>query len=124
MKADMHIPSKERGLTITGFIFVAVVVVTCIMVGFRVMPAYVEYYSVVKTLKQTLNNAREGTTAAEFRRSFDLLSSADYIDSVKGSDVDLAKEGNEWVATAAWEKKLPLVANVSLLLDFEASARK
>jgi hypothetical protein len=120
----MHSPGKERGLTISGFIFVTAVVIACVMIGFRVLPAYVEYYSVVKTLKQTLSNAREGVSPAEFRRSFDLLSSADYIDSVKGSDVDLQKDGNEWVATAAWEKRLPLVANVSLLLDFEASARK
>jgi cell division septal protein FtsQ len=116
--------AQQRGLTLTGFIFVAILVVACIMVGFRVLPAYVEYFSVVKTLKQTLLNAREGITQAEFRRSFDLLSAADYIDTVKGSDVDLTKEGNEWVASATWEKKLPLVGNVSLLLDFEATARK
>ena len=94
------------------------------MVGFRVLPSYIEYFSVEKTLKQTLLNARDGVTLAEFRKDFDLKASADYIDSVRGSDIELNKQGNALVATATWSKTLPLVGNASILLDFQASASK
>jgi hypothetical protein len=120
----MHIRAKESGLTIIGFLFVAAVVLGIAMIGFRVLPSYIEYFSVVKTLKQTLEGSRDGVTLAEFRRDFDLKSSADYIDSVAGSDVELSKQENQIVATATWTKTLHLVGNASLLLDFQASASK
>ncbi len=36
----------------------------------------------------------------------------------------MTKEGNQLVATASWTKVLHLVGNVSLLLEFEATATK
>ena len=115
---------RQTGLTIIGFVFVAAVVLAIAMIGFRVLPSYIEYFSVEKILRQTLQNARDGVTLGEFRRDFDLKASADYIDSVRGSDVDLTREGTELVASASWTSTLHLVGNVSLLLEFEASARK
>jgi hypothetical protein len=120
----MRIRARQSGITIIGFLFVAAVVLTIAMIGFRMLPSYLEYFSVEKTLKQTLQNAREGVTLTEFRKDFDLKASADYIDSVHASDVELSKQDNQLVASAAWTKTLPLVGNVSLLLDFQASATK
>ena len=67
---------------------------------------------------------RKAFSLYEFRRDFDLKASADYIDSVRGSDIEVTKEGNALVATATWTKTLHLVGNVSLLLEFEATATK
>ncbi|HTS22847.1 MAG TPA: DUF4845 domain-containing protein [Casimicrobiaceae bacterium] len=114
----------QAGLSIVGFIFVAVIVLTIAMIGFRVLPSYIEYFSVEKTLRQTLQNSRDNVTLAEFRKDFDLKASADYIDSVRGTDVDLTRDGTELVASASWTNTLHLIGNVSLLLEFEASARK
>ena len=58
---------RQRGLSMLGFLFVAAVVVICVMVGFRVMPAYIEYYSVQKALEQAL--ARRARTSIRRRRS-------------------------------------------------------
>jgi hypothetical protein len=115
---------RQSGLTIVGFVFVAIVVLSIAMIGFRVMPSYIEYFSVEKTLRQTLTGARDNATLAQLRKDFDLKASADYIDSVRGSDLELTREGSELVLTATWSNQLHLVGNVSILLEFEASARK
>ena len=47
----MHERERQRGLSMIGFLFVAVVAIVCIMVGFRVAPAYIEYYSVTKATR-------------------------------------------------------------------------
>lgn len=114
----------QSGLTFIGFLFVAVVVVTIAMIGFRVAPSYIEYFSVEKTLRQALQDSGDAPTLAQFRRDFDLRSGADYIESVRGSDVDLRRDGNRLVASADWTTTLPLIGNVSLLLEFHASASK
>jgi Domain of unknown function (DUF4845) len=115
---------RQRGLTMTGFILTAVVVVAVVMLGFRVLPPYMEYFTVKKVMAKTLEDSKQGFSLYQFRRDFDLKASADYIDSVQGSDIQVNKEGNALVATAAWTKTLHLVGNVSLLLEFEATATK
>ena len=120
----MNHRQRQRGLTITGFIFVAAIGVVAVMVGARTIPAYIEWYTVQKVMANTLQSAKEGFTLYQFRRDFDLKASADYIDSVRGTDIEVTKEGNQLVATASWSRVLHLVGNVSLLLEFEATATK
>jgi hypothetical protein len=120
----MNTRQRQRGLTITGFIFVAVVVVVALMVGARMVPAYIEAYTVQKVMARTLQDAKEGFTLYQFRRDFDLKASADYIDSVRGTDIEVTKVGSELVATAIWTRTLHMVGNISLLLEFEETAKK
>jgi hypothetical protein len=108
----------------TGFLFTAIVAVAVVMIGFRMLPPYIEYFTVKKVMGRTLDETRQPFSLAQFRRDFDLKASADYIDSVKGTDIDVAKEGNNLVATATWTRTLHLVGNVSLLLEFEATTTK
>ena len=62
-RAAMQMRTRQRGLSMIGFLFVAVVVVVCVMVGFRVLPAYIEYYSVQKALEQALVDAKDLNSA-------------------------------------------------------------
>jgi len=115
---------RQRGLSMLGFLFVAAVVVACVMVGFRVMPAYIEYYSVTKALEEALANTKDLNSAAEVRSAFQKRVDAGYIESVGGKDLEISKNKNEVTASVSWSRKLPLVANVSLWLDFDASATR
>jgi hypothetical protein len=107
-----------------GFLFVVVVVLIAVVVGFRVLPAYIEYFSVQRALAEALSATREFRDPAEMRRHFQRRVDSGYIESVDGRDVDLRKVGNEYIASVAWTRKLPLVANVSLLIEFEATANR
>lgn len=121
----MGVRHHQHGLTMTGFIFTAIVVVGAVMIGFRTMPSYIEYFTVKKILTQILDSAQSGQlTLPEVRRAFDRRSGADYIESVTPQDIEMQKNGNQVTLSAAWTKTLHLVGNVSLLLDFEASATK
>ncbi len=108
----------------TGFLLTAIVAVAVVMIGFRMLPPYIEYFTVKKIMAKTLDDSKQGFSLYQFRRDFDLKASADYIDSVQGSDIQVTKEGNNLVATASWTRTLHLVGNVSLLLEFEATATK
>jgi hypothetical protein len=115
---------QQRGISIIGFLFVAAVVVACAMIGFRVAPAYIEYYSVQRALQQSLEDTKDFQTPAELRRTFQKYADSGYIESVRGADIEVQKVGNEIVASASWTRKLHLVSNVSLFLEFEASASR
>lgn len=114
---------RQYGLSMIGFLFVAAVVVVVALLTFRMLPAYIEYYTIQKALEQALNDPGE-PSLYNVRRAMDRRLSADYADAVQGKDVELTRNGNSIVASVSWQIKLPLVYNVSLLLDFDASASR
>ncbi len=109
---------RQSGLTLIGFLFVAAVVVVVGLVGFRVLPSYIEYFSVKKALAGALDDAVDGQPAT-VRRFFERRISAEYIDSIDWRNLEVTKQNNQIVGTIAWENRLPLVYNISLLLEFE-----
>ena len=119
----MATSGAQRGFTLSGFIMVTALVMAIGLVGFRMVPAYIEYYSVKKAVDGALSDSTT-LTPTEIRKWFDRRIAADYIDSVRTTDLEITKDGNQIVATVVWQRKLPLVANVSLLLDFEAQGRR
>jgi len=120
----MQMRTRQRGLSMMGFLFVAAVVIVVVMVGFRVMPAYIEYYSIQKALEKALTETKDLNSAAEIRSAFQRVADAGYIESVNSKDIEITKSKNEVTATVEWTRKLPMVANASILLEFEASATK
>jgi len=114
---------KQEGLTIIGFLLVAAVVVIFGLVGFRVLPAYIEYFSVQKAVQTALDDSPTGDIV-EVRRAFDRKLGASYIESVRPADLTVSRDGNKIVATCAWQRILPIIGNASILLDFEATATR
>jgi hypothetical protein len=112
---------SQRGLTILGFLFVTAVFVTVALVGFRVFPAYVEYFAVKKALEQSMDESPTGNIQ-EIRRAFDRKTSAGYIESVRPSDVQVSRDGNRLVASVAWQRVLHMIGNASILLEFDVAA--
>ena len=113
---------RQRGLSMIGFLFVAAVLLVIALLAFRMIPAYIEYYTIQKALEAAV--ADSDLTTAGVRRAMDRKLSADYADAITPKDVAVTKQGNTVTASASWQKILPLVSNVSLLLEFDASASR
>ena len=113
----------QRGLSMIGFLFVALVVAVVAIVGFRMVPSYVEYFTIQSAVEKSLRDSPEPTPQV-VRRSFDKYIAADYIDSVTSNDLVVVKEGNVITASVSWQKQLHMVGNVSLLLDFDVAAQR
>jgi predicted membrane chloride channel (bestrophin family) len=116
--------AQQSGLSMLGFLFVTIVIVVCVMIGFRVTPAFIEYYSIQKALEQALVDTRDLNSTAEVRAAFQRRADAGYIESVNGRDIEVVKTRNQITASASWTRKLPLIANASLLLEFDATATR
>jgi Domain of unknown function (DUF4845) len=119
----MTMRERQRGLSMLGFLFVAAVVLIGALLAFRVIPAYIEYFSVQKALEGALADSPD-LTRADILRRIERRLGAEYIDSMHANDVNITRAGNVTTAYASWQNKLHLVGNASLLLDFEASASR
>jgi Tfp pilus assembly protein PilV len=119
----MQMQRRQRGLSMIGFLFVTAVVLIVALLSFRMIPAYIEYYTIQKALEGALADSND-LSVATIRRAMDRRLAADYADAVTAKDVEVSKAGNAITASVSWTKKLPLVSNVSLLLEFDASASR
>ncbi|HMA88493.1 MAG TPA: DUF4845 domain-containing protein [Burkholderiales bacterium] len=114
--------NRQYGLTLSGLIFGSIVIVLLVLLGLKLVPQYIEYFTAVKTINAVAKDNPDGTPA-EVRRAFELREAVDDIPSLKPSDLDITKEGGQNVISFAYRKEVPLVANVGLYIDFQASTR-
>lgn len=115
--------SRQRGLTMFGFLFVAVVLIFVAMLAMKLVPAYIEFFSVKKILA-TMGQESEirSRSNAEIRSDFSRRTAAGYVSVVKPEDLSIDRRGGVPVITAEYEFRTKLVGNVSLVVDFSASS--
>jgi len=114
--------SKSQGLTLTGLIMVLFVVVLVFVFGMKLLPAYIEYATAKKAINSIARDGTGASTPQEVRRQFDARALIDNIEAVKGTDLEIRKEGGGTVIGFAYRKEVPLVANVGLYIDFAANS--
>jgi len=112
---------KQRGITLTGTI------ITLGLLGFfgvlaaKMLPAYMEYGSVKKIFRTMAQGGQTKGTVRDIRYSYEKLNAIEDVKSVRGQDLEITKQGNDAIVSAAWSVKVPLVYNISACIDFEAS---
>jgi Domain of unknown function (DUF4845) len=116
---------RQRGLGMVGVLIVLVLVLVVGITLMRVIPAYIEFMAVKKVLaSMAAGGDLDKPSVKEIRDAFERRAAIDNITSVKGEDLEVAKDGTRTVVSASYTTRIPLVANVSLLLDFNASSQK
>ncbi len=110
----------ERGLTLLGLIIVLGVIAFFVLLGFRLMPAYMEYFTIKRIITDLANNPElKDASAKDVQIAFERRAAIDYISAVKGTDLQVDKEGDGISISASWEQKVPIVYNISALIAFE-----
>lgn len=113
--------SRQQGLTLISAALVGVFLVVVVLIGFKATPAYSEYFGVKRIIGQVADEGSGGASEGDMRRSFERRADIEQsIHTVKPSDLVIRREGGRTVIRVEWERKVPLVSNVSLLFDFVA----
>ena len=117
MIGRVHKSSRQRGVTLFGLLFWAVIVGFVALIGMRVLPALNEYF----TIKRAVNKiATEGTTVPEIRAAFERQKQIEYsITTISAKDLIVTKENDKVVVSFAYDKEVELVKPVFLLIKFE-----
>jgi hypothetical protein len=107
----------QRGVTLFGLMFWAIVLGFGALIGMRVLPALNEYF----TIKRAINKiSAEGTTVPEIRAAFERQKDIEYsITSISGKDLSVTKENDKVVVAFAYDKEVELMAPVYLLIKFQ-----
>ena len=119
------INSKQAGMTFIGLVLVIAAVIFLAIIGMKVVPAYIEFSSVKNAIKYVAKDAAfANMSKKEIASAFDKSASTGYITVIKGSDLIIEKTETGNVVTAEYQVTIPIVANASVLLDFNATSAK
>jgi hypothetical protein len=111
--------SRQRGISFFGLLFVGVVLAVVGVVGAQVFPTFIEYEAVAKAA----NKASGGNSVAEVRLIFDKAADVDNITSIKGSDLDVTKDGEKIVVAFAYQREIHLVGPAFLTLKYAGRSK-
>jgi len=120
---DKAMPEQQRGMSFGGFVFGAFVLVLVAITGFRILPAYIQNATINSTFKEIAHSPdMQNASPHDILRSFDRHASVDNITAIKSSDIDISTDGDMPVLSASYTVKIPLVANISLFIEFNPSS--
>ena len=89
--------------------------------GMKIIPSFIEFRS-AKNAIQAIARETPGASPVDIRRAFQNRATIDDIESVKPTDLDISKQGNEMVIAFAYRKEVPLFTGVALCIDYAAKA--
>nr|WP_314547532.1 DUF4845 domain-containing protein [uncultured Massilia sp.] len=108
----------ESGVSLSGLIVVLAVLGAIALVVIKTVPAFIEY----RAVKNAIAAARTaGGTVREIQQAFDRNAGVNDITAVQGRDLVITRDGNDVQVSFAYEKRVPLTGNVSLLFDFSGT---
>ena len=116
--------SKQRGMGLVGGFIGIVFLIVVAMVAIKAVPAWIEYFSLKKVLAgMVAGGDTSAGTPIEVRRAFDRRADIENITAVKGRDLEIKREGGEFVVYFQYQANVPLFANASLVFDFTGNSR-
>jgi type II secretory pathway pseudopilin PulG len=106
---------REAGVSLSGLIVVLAVLGAVALVAMKVFPAWVEY----RAIKNAIVAAKAaGNGNREMQQAFARNAEINNITSIGSRDLVITRDNGQADISFAYEKRIPLAGNVSLLIDF------
>ncbi len=115
-------PAGQRGITLFGLIFWAIVIGFLGYVLIRTLPTVSEYLTIQRSITKIAEAAPQ--TVAETRQAFDRQKEVEYsITAISGKDLNVTKENDRVVIAFAYDKEIPIYGPVYLLIKYEGRSK-
>jgi hypothetical protein len=120
----MNMQRNNRGLTLIGFLILLGVGGFFAYIVMRLLPIYVEYFGVVKSMemvKQEPGSAQK--PIEEIRRELNSKFNTQYVDdaSVPPQAIQLKREAGGATLRIAYERRVSFMYNIDLVATFDKS---
>ncbi|MEQ1719638.1 MAG: DUF4845 domain-containing protein [Nitrosomonas sp.] len=114
---------QQKGFSLSGLLVISFFLIILALLGMKLVPVYLEYSSIQKNLTATAKEA--GTQDSDFNQiklAFAKRAQIDNIKSITVQDIKISKVNGRAVLSTQYSKQIPLVSNISLNIDFEATS--
>jgi Tfp pilus assembly protein PilE len=121
MKQSMR--QRQRGMTFIGLLFVLALVGLIGYAGIRLVPVYLTYMQVARTMEATGQEMKDAPEPGNIRRSLERHWSIEDITAVDFKQIEISKDDSGVIMHLAYDEAVPYIANVSLSAHFEKTVK-
>jgi Tfp pilus assembly protein PilE len=122
MMVERQSAKRQRGITLFGLMFWAIVIGAVALIVMKVLPTMNEYFTIQKAVNKIAQDG--GTTVPEIRAAFERTKDIEYsIQSITAKDLNITKENDKVVISFAYDKEIELVKPVYLLIKYEGRSK-
>ena len=120
-KGDARMKRTQGGMTMLGFLITLSVVILFIFCGMKIVPMYIEYYSVKKMLATISGNPEAASASKDkirglFARSLQI----DYVKIIKPEMLKIETTESGYNLVVDYERRESLIANLDVVGKFRA----
>ena len=114
---------KQSGMTMLSWLIVLAIVVFFILIGIKMVPTYLENYSIKQVLKN-MENDRDvrAMSAVEMKKSFLKRLKINSVYEFDRDAIKIKKEKSGTSFQVDYEIRKPVAGNVSIIMVFSESA--
>jgi hypothetical protein len=114
--------ARQRGITLFGLVFWGILIGFTGYLLVRALPTVNEYLTIQRTVEKIAQS--EPATVAAARQAFDKQKDLEYsISSIAGKDLVVTKENDRVVIGYAYQKEIPVMGPVYILLKYEGRSK-
>ena len=115
-------PSRQRGASLLGMLFLAIIVGFIMLMGARVFPSVNEYLTISKAVSRIMRS--NPSTADSIRTSFDKTAEVEFsIHTIGGKDLKIVPIGDSGFRTSFdYNVEIPIADPVYILMKYSGSA--
>lgn len=117
---------NQKGITLIGMLFTAVAVICVGILVMRVVPVYLNHYSIVQSIKDLGSSTDSSLTGDSMsdvmvlRRSLTKRLDINGINDLDDEELSITPDGeNKYIVKLKYQEIRPLVYNMSLLFHFD-----
>jgi len=118
-QGERTVHRRQTGISLMGLISILIILMVVALFGMKIIPSFIEFRA-AKNAIQAVAREQQGASPADIRRAFENRAIIDGIESVKPTDLDISKQGNEVTIAFAYRKEVPLFTGVALCIDYAA----
>lgn len=111
--------ADQQGMSGMSFAFIMVLVVFVVAIGLKMLPIYIEYFSVRSVLGSLQND--ESLTTDNIKSTMMRNFMINDVDNVGRQHIKIERKANKRIVTVAYEVRKPLMGNVDIVVNFSDS---
>ena len=124
MKRQMHHRRTQQGMTFLGLLCILVVVGFEVYAGIRLVPVYLNYMNIVRTLDAVAADFKGDNPSPEaIRNSLSRHWEVQTISVVADKDIEITKDDSGVSMHVAYDDSEPYLGNVSLAVHFDKTVK-
>ncbi|HEX7370163.1 MAG TPA: DUF4845 domain-containing protein [Rhodanobacteraceae bacterium] len=116
---------RQSGITLIGFVIILIIAAFFIYTAMKLVPAYMDYFSVSKALNTVATQSESGNmTVEEIQRKLDTQQLSQYFDDsdIQAKNISVVTNPNGGsLLKLTYDKDIPWIYNIHFLVKFSKS---